>query len=727
MENRINFTRLIKEYSIKIPIIQRDYVQGRNNPLVINARNNLLSDIKASIEDQIPINLNFVYGKTNDEIFIPLDGQQRLTTLFIMYFYAYLKEENFTNIEVLKRFSYDTRFSSKEFIKALVSNAKTSCYKTVEPLSNQVMDNYWFRDEWRHDPTIGSILIMIDAVHEYFKDFDNLSDKLDSCVSFFFLDIDNLGMEDSLYVKLNARGKPLTDFENFKASLEGYIIDNVGKYSVSFPKDFFWKIDNEWTDFFWKIANLDFDRSLMKFFHLFLWSHWFEKQQVEYSQEYHMQNYAMGNFKNITIKGYIDSNCIDEQVLTEIYYTLDYLSKHLDEIVQSNDFEEFKRMLKKEGLSFEERVNFFGIVKYLGKNRPNRSQNISSWLRILTNLSRNTIYNRTRDMMLSIQAISQIINSSDNPLEYFANTTQKITGFFGEQIEEERIKAKLMTRYSSWKKTIMEAEGVLSYFRGQIYFLFFFSGIDYNSASNLDNVEYYLNIFNKYYAHFKFLFNQNGYAFSNEDYLFHSALLAFGDYLIPLSTYHCFVVNSDRDTSWKRFLQKNYEKKNIYLKQLLDNYHEAHDSRKFLDYLRDTINQFNVLDWRWHFVKQMLSQECGNKRRIRKSLYGYDEGKILLLSSSTSSGYNNEAHLMALRNWLRDDSNENIVKSVKLYPDRGMNGNYELSMYINGEYCTVIYKKFKDKIFEMTKGGKIEFYTFNQIMKMCGCIFEYPN
>ena len=32
-----------------------------------------------------------------------------------------------------------------------------------------------------------------------------------------------LGLSDDLYIKMNARGKQLTDFENFKADLVGYI------------------------------------------------------------------------------------------------------------------------------------------------------------------------------------------------------------------------------------------------------------------------------------------------------------------------------------------------------------------------------------------------------------------------------------------------------------------------------------------------------------------------
>ncbi|MFR2165381.1 MAG: hypothetical protein ACLS5K_02985 [Streptococcus salivarius] len=46
-----------------------------------------------------------------------------------------------------------------------------------------------------------------------------LSDSNNQKLVFNFLDIDKLGSEDELYIKLNSRGRPLTDFENLKQDL----------------------------------------------------------------------------------------------------------------------------------------------------------------------------------------------------------------------------------------------------------------------------------------------------------------------------------------------------------------------------------------------------------------------------------------------------------------------------------------------------------------------------
>lgn len=71
-----------------IPIIQRDYAQGRVDPDINRIRNRFLSSLYHAIVDE-PITLDFVYGDIDENgIMTPLDGQQRLTTLFLLHWYA---------------------------------------------------------------------------------------------------------------------------------------------------------------------------------------------------------------------------------------------------------------------------------------------------------------------------------------------------------------------------------------------------------------------------------------------------------------------------------------------------------------------------------------------------------------------------------------------------------------------------------------------------------------
>ena len=78
---------------IAIPIIQRDYAQGRIDAEVNGIRERFLDSLHQAIKVD-PITLDFVYGDINvDGVMTPLDGQQRLTALFLLHWYAAKKEK----------------------------------------------------------------------------------------------------------------------------------------------------------------------------------------------------------------------------------------------------------------------------------------------------------------------------------------------------------------------------------------------------------------------------------------------------------------------------------------------------------------------------------------------------------------------------------------------------------------------------------------------------------
>ena len=76
---------VVQLQKIAIPLIQRDYAQGRMDGDVNRVRNRFLSALHDAITDK-PITLDFVYGDIDEKgVMTPLDGQQRLTTLFLLH------------------------------------------------------------------------------------------------------------------------------------------------------------------------------------------------------------------------------------------------------------------------------------------------------------------------------------------------------------------------------------------------------------------------------------------------------------------------------------------------------------------------------------------------------------------------------------------------------------------------------------------------------------------
>lgn len=208
----------------------------------------MLNDIQNHIARNKPMSLNFIYGKViqDDDVdmklFIPLDGQQRLTTLYLIHWLALVvavaNEPNGNYVssldntaKILGKFSYQTRQTSTDFFARMSEN---DIIKQVaqwmnnrypqNTLSEYLQDKYWFRPDFMFDPTIVSALRVLDDIDgRGITQQSSLWDILtnDDCpIRFAWLDVNDIGNGDDLYIKMNARGKQLSDFENIKAELE---------------------------------------------------------------------------------------------------------------------------------------------------------------------------------------------------------------------------------------------------------------------------------------------------------------------------------------------------------------------------------------------------------------------------------------------------------------------------------------------------------------------------
>lgn len=293
----VSLWQFLSQHEIMIPKIQRDYAQGREDKTEL--RRSFLKDIKESIDSCSntarggcspvkEMKMDFVYGSKNTNFIEPLDGQQRLTTLWLLHWYIALKagllDNNENNIikETLKRFTYQTRVSSRVFCEKLCDKGAKSW---GDNLKESITTQTWFCSAWLQDPTIQAMLRMLcgtkdkkgkpaqDGIEQIFKDndeddFQNFWKILtsESCpIKFYYLDLIGLKLTDDLYIKMNARGKPLSSFENFKADLIGYIAAREGinenwKKFNDIKEGFPIKLDTSWAEIFWK-ANKDFWKS----------------------------------------------------------------------------------------------------------------------------------------------------------------------------------------------------------------------------------------------------------------------------------------------------------------------------------------------------------------------------------------------------------------------------------------------------------------------------------
>lgn len=219
---KTTFWELIEQYKIIIPIIQRDYAQGRDNQKTNIIRKELLGTIKHALDQESFVDFDFVYGNVTAGALYPLDGQQRLTTLFLLHWYLAAKGQILSNVQRLIRFTYQTRVSSQRFCEKLVSFTPNG----GGDIRGEIRNQPWFAASWDNDPTIIAMLNMLNDIQAKFKDGDTNRYKAwfrrlteDGAIHFQFLDMEAFNLSDDLYIKMNARGKSLTDFEKFQGSI----------------------------------------------------------------------------------------------------------------------------------------------------------------------------------------------------------------------------------------------------------------------------------------------------------------------------------------------------------------------------------------------------------------------------------------------------------------------------------------------------------------------------
>ncbi len=248
---------------IVIPMVQRDYAQGRKGTDIKRVRERFLEALYQAVT-HAPITLDFVYGDIDAEgIMTPLDGQQRLTTLFLLHWYAAKKEGvEKSEYQFLERFSYETRYSARDFCSLLIRHPLSS----LRGISEEIVDQPWFPLDWNQDPTISAMLLMLDSIGEKFADVPDLWERLKGkAICFYFLPIKDMGLTDELYIKMNSRGKPLTVFEHFKAEME----HRLQEADAGEAKRIAAKVDLAWTDMLWsyRSGGSEVGEEFLRYFH----------------------------------------------------------------------------------------------------------------------------------------------------------------------------------------------------------------------------------------------------------------------------------------------------------------------------------------------------------------------------------------------------------------------------------------------------------------------------
>ncbi|MDM1098285.1 DUF262 domain-containing protein [Myroides odoratimimus] len=708
---KYTFHQLLVNHIIEVPIIQRDYAQGRLSDNVNYIRERFVKSLVNNIVQKEDLHLGFIYGKiegkerqreaklhqdsvktllhtvtqyahqfnidvktkinineideTSSLIFIPLDGQQRLTTLFLLYWYISMRKGEIS--KELLNFRYNNRKLALAFFEELTTkgNIEVIHKELSEELDKQITKYTWYLDKWKYDATVSGALVMLQAIHKEFsthKEFDFMSINLkDLPFKFDFLDLDNLRQSDELYIKMNERGKQLTDFEHFKAWLQ----DCMDKKQLSvddkaFLERFWKKIDTDWLNFFWKKIDADF-RSLDDFyfnylktlainFHLStsknttLPNHLKELlQKIRNSDTYDKQSVKYIPLSQFIIELKNDSGILEIFELFSID-CLRYIDSTISTLIGVEEDIKYKinSIVKEPFISkgknilslylnnnaftpnYWDQVYYYFILELLKSNKIN----LDFWIRSMRNIIYNTYIQNPDNVFDALKSIGTLLSSDILDLEEALKSEKFSLSFFDKsQITEERYKCTLDPTVWDFNK-IHKFEDH-EYFMGQIQFAFDLATGDKD-------------LFTKYSDLLSELFSTR----NNEIYL-QQALLTKGDYLVERTNHSFCRISYDslrsRNDNWRQIFDD--EKRRNLLGSLLDNLLDLSDL-DLVNKLKTIIknHKFTKEDWEYYFVE--------NGGAIKECKYNeirwFSANDVRLLHSTAITGYHLELRTMWL-------------------------------------------------------------------------------
>jgi hypothetical protein len=464
-----------------------------------------------------------------------------------------------------------------------------------------------------------------------FKDekglWEKLNKKNEPLISFYFLPLEDMGLTDNLYIKMNSRGKPLTEFEHFKAEF-GKIIKSV---SEDLYKEFAQKVDIEWVDMLWKYRGEDdiTDDEFMRYYRFVTEILCYLYNYNIFENDFDLANIVYGNQNNdaksnlsFLFKAF---DCWKDLENIDDFFNETFSNYHYEPFkvnIFSDDTNLFKQCCDNySSLIIDERRRFtltntlllYAVLQYLINRDKINGQQFTERIRIIRNLVMNSPDEIRKDrlqiLLLDVKNIivDGIINIGN-------------LGF--NEIQKKEENEKLL-----WRQTHTDLiEDINQLEEHQLL-----QGS--TAIIGLEEPEK----FRKRAENFRLLFIP--------DIHYHSiskALLTIDDYS-QLASWR-FLFGNDYHSTWRELFtiskqRKNFEKTRSAIIQLLDDI-----KPEFNDYLTKKVDDYFsndkiVIDWRYYFIKypQMRKGSSGvywwKNDPTREKLNQYE---IIMMNTSLS-------------------------------------------------------------------------------------------
>lgn len=498
--------------AVEIPILQRDYAQGRLAPQK-KERNrkernrkgeNFIKVLFTAMREERGLHMDIIYGsiETRDgdhpeeKTFIPLDGQQRLTTLWLLHWYLSQWEERSEEIApLLQRFTYATRSTARDFCQRL-----GSLRLTQDELANPLEyfpEKIWFTSKYSYDPTIQAMLNMLNAIAQEQKEHPVSFDQLER-LQFRSFDIGAYELTDELYIKMNRRGKQLESIENLKAEFVGYL-KKIG-HDFSKPDSYDRKLDHEWADMAWGCReNDEFDIRYLRLFNRYFYNLWIMDNLSKEEEKNSTPKDLNLHFTGTDYRGFdaykkilsAKEDRIERMVRffnflasdRGIVYS-DYLRNPWRDKNKEQD-SVYPYLLDVEELSMLDRIALYALMLYVDNASDEDLQSpehYQAWMRVVWNLIADPklrSYQAQRRYMLLLAQLAPYSTTIESFL--ISTDIEKIgissTGDEKARLKLEQDKLRYIERYPNRREALLRAERIPC-LQGQVGFLLEIEGDD---------------------------------------------------------------------------------------------------------------------------------------------------------------------------------------------------------------------------------------------------------
>lgn len=263
-----NLLTLFSLNNMIVPEIQREYVWGNNSDVLEKFLLEL--EKKAApceechhVHTNKNINVGFLYSykpsyvryeseRILDEFLI--DGQQRITTLFLLLLYRATIENRIDDFMAICRadeddfqmgFNYKVRSLTQQFLVQLIKHAKDEGNCAFDFITDLENTPYWCLDDYKNDPTVMSMISALKSIKKTFGNTENFYfDYLLTNIHFWHFKTEATSQGEELYITMNSRGEQLTDNEMQKSRV--LPSSDIFKYGRE------WEA---WQTFFWRNRN----------------------------------------------------------------------------------------------------------------------------------------------------------------------------------------------------------------------------------------------------------------------------------------------------------------------------------------------------------------------------------------------------------------------------------------------------------------------------------------